>query len=138
MCFGESCSGGVLISAERGISQRATCLVFALVVFNRYAEHLRKPVFFVSGGILETAEHNVGVDQLFSCAFYFPQSKFEYRLSKHCPAGSTPPRGHPELKRTRTDTILKIFKKVKFKKMFGRILQTSDIFNNTICSHPQS
>jgi hypothetical protein len=52
-CSGESCSGGVQISAERRISRRATCLVLVPLVFNRYAEHLRKP-FFCSGGILET------------------------------------------------------------------------------------
>jgi hypothetical protein len=69
-CSGESCSGGVQISADRGISQKATCLVFSLAVLNWYTEHLRK-LFFCSSGILETREHHMGVDQLLSCAFYF-------------------------------------------------------------------
>jgi hypothetical protein len=46
-CSRESCSLTVQISAERGISWRATCLVFALVVLNRSAEHLRKPFFLL-------------------------------------------------------------------------------------------
>jgi hypothetical protein len=45
-CSGESCSAGVRNSAKKGFFRRATCLVFALGVFNRYAEHLRKPGFF--------------------------------------------------------------------------------------------
>jgi hypothetical protein len=52
-CFGQSGSGGVRISGDRGISRRANCLVFALAVFNRYADHHRKPVY-CSGGVLET------------------------------------------------------------------------------------
>jgi hypothetical protein len=47
-CFGESCFSVVRISTERGNSQRATYLIFALGVFNRYAEHFRKPVFFAA------------------------------------------------------------------------------------------
>jgi hypothetical protein len=107
-CFGESCSGGVWISAERGNSRRTTCLVFSGGIQQVRRAPQENSVFWL-GGILETAEHNVGVDKLFSCAFYFPQSKFEYCLSKPCSAGNTPPTGHPELKRTRTDTILKNF-----------------------------
>jgi hypothetical protein len=46
-CSGESCSRGVRISTERErrISRRATHLVFALAVFIKYAEHLRKLFF---------------------------------------------------------------------------------------------
>jgi hypothetical protein len=32
-CSGENCSGDIRISAERGISRRANCLVFAPAVF---------------------------------------------------------------------------------------------------------
>jgi hypothetical protein len=39
--------------------------------------------------------------------FYFPQSKIEYRWSKNCSAGNSPPSVNPGLKCTRTDAILK-------------------------------
>jgi hypothetical protein len=51
----------------------------------------------------------MGIDQLLSCAFYFPQSKIEYHQSKNCSAGNPPSRGNPGLKRTRTDAILEKF-----------------------------
>jgi hypothetical protein len=44
-CSGESCSGGIQSSAERGISRRANGLVL-LRRYSKYAEHLRKPFFF--------------------------------------------------------------------------------------------
>jgi hypothetical protein len=39
----ESCSGGIWISAERGISRRANCLIFALAVFKIH----RAPLVFL-------------------------------------------------------------------------------------------
>jgi hypothetical protein len=83
---GGSCYGGIRISAEKGISQRANCLVL-LRWYSKYAEHLRKPFFF-TGGILLTQS----TTRLF------------------CSAGNPPPRENPVIKRTRTDDILKKFK----------------------------
>jgi hypothetical protein len=54
-CSGESLSGGVRFSAERGISRRATCLVLAPAVFNRYrTQSTSGNCFFCSGSILQT------------------------------------------------------------------------------------
>jgi hypothetical protein len=81
-CLGENYSGGIQISAERGISQIANCLVFAPAVF----EIRRAPQetgFCCSGGIL------------------FTQST----MWVLCTAGNPPPRGNPGLKCIRTDDI---------------------------------
>jgi hypothetical protein len=107
-CSRESCSGGDRISAERGISLRATCLVFAPAVFNRYAEHLRKPVF-CSDSILEARRAPGGCWSAVVLRILFPTEQIEYCRSKKWSAGNPPPRGNPGLKQTWTDFILKKF-----------------------------
>jgi hypothetical protein len=92
-CSGESCSEGIQIFAEKGISQRANCLVFALAVF----EIRRAPQ--------ETS-------------FFAPAVFFSRRAPRgcNCSAENPPPTGNPGLKRTRTDAILKKFEfKMNFK-----------------------
>jgi hypothetical protein len=81
----------------------------------KYAEHLRKQVFLLRRYSIHAKPH-VGVDQLLSCSFYFQHSKIEYRWSKNCSAGNSPPRGNPGLKHTQMDAILK---KIEFKMNFG-------------------
>jgi hypothetical protein len=74
----------------------------------KYAEHLRKPVFLLQRYSIHTG-HHVGIDQQLSWSFYFSRSKTEYQRTKNCFAGNPPPRENPGLKRTRTDDILKKF-----------------------------
>jgi hypothetical protein len=91
-CSGEHCSGGIQISAERRISWRANCLVFAPAVF-KIRRAPQETGFCCSSGILITQ----------STTWVF------------CSAGNPPPRGNPGLKCTRTDDILK---KLEFKMNF--------------------
>jgi hypothetical protein len=94
-------------SLEEGVPERVAPAVFGfqqrrefpgeqtvwclLRRYSKYAEHLRKPYFFGSGGILFTQ----------STTWVF------------CSGGNPPPRGNAGLKRTRTDAILR--KKIEFK-----------------------
>jgi hypothetical protein len=62
-CFGESCSGGIWNSAEKGISGRANCQVFALPVFEIH-KALQKTVFFWLRQYFIHAKHHLGAHQL--------------------------------------------------------------------------
>jgi hypothetical protein len=109
-CSRESCPASVRISAEIGISQRATCLVFDPAVLNRYAEHLRKLVF-----LLQWCSRDMQSTTwvLFSCCLaHFISHRAKSNTpcqSKICSARNPPSRGNPGLKRTWTDVILKKF-----------------------------
>jgi hypothetical protein len=59
---GESCSGGIWNSVEKGISQRANCQVFAPAVFELGKAPQKTNFLFRRYSI--HAEHHVGVDQL--------------------------------------------------------------------------
>jgi hypothetical protein len=101
-------------------------------LLQRYSELRREGNFpgsklsgFCSGGIRNTqsttcirafcCSHGQGcntasilkIRQILLPVFYFPQSKIEYRRSKNCSAGNSPPFVNPGLKSTRTDAILK-------------------------------
>jgi hypothetical protein len=93
-CSGESCSSSILIAAEKGISRRANCLVFALAVF-----------------IIRRASQE-------TVFFFTPAVFYSHRAPRGCngPVGNPPPRGNSGLQRTRTDAILKKFDfKMNFK-----------------------
>jgi hypothetical protein len=138
-CSGESCSGVIRNSAEKGISWWANCQVL-LRRYSKYAEHLRKPVFLLRRYSIHTENHAVvslclahfpislawqatvyrktfeltlnksaKVPLRLLSVFYFLQSKIEYRRSKNCSAGNPLPIVNPGLKCTRTDAILKKF-----------------------------
>jgi hypothetical protein len=101
-CSGDNSSGSIRIS------QRATCLVFAPAIFNRYAEHLRKLFFFLrrySRDTQRTMWVLISCCLIMSCTFYLPQSKIEYCWSKNCSAGNPLPRG--KLKRIQDGRHLK-------------------------------
>jgi hypothetical protein len=61
-CYRESCSGGIRISAEKGISCRANSLVFAPVVF-KIRRAPQETVFLLWRYFIH-AEHHVGVTAL--------------------------------------------------------------------------
>jgi hypothetical protein len=103
-CFGLSCSGGIRISAEKGISQRANCHAFVPVVF----EIRRAPLVF----LYRFAHFPVVMVRVATLliyltknppnlltVFYFPKIKIEYCRSKNFSAGNPPPFVNPELKR---------------------------------------
>jgi hypothetical protein len=117
-CSGESYSGGIRNSAEKGIFQRANCQVFALEVFEirralQETGFFAPEVFYSRRAPCETLELTLNksakVPLHLLSVFYFPQSKIEYHRSKNCSARNPPPIVNPGLKWTRTDAILKKF-----------------------------
>jgi hypothetical protein len=111
-CSAQTISGGILNSAEKGISRGANCQVFAPAVFeicraphvflSRFA-HFPVVMIRVATLLLYLTKNLPNLLPM----FYFLQSKIENRRSKNCSVGNPLPFVNPGLKRTRTDTILK-------------------------------